>query len=438
MSEAYLYQIIINLNVTGQLLLSALIFYLPLGRKRHFALRLLLSLLCGAGLLLVAVLIRVAWNALLTRFVMRLLQFAIPLVLVLLCYEGGIYVKLKTWCAGVAAMEIGAALFSFVLAAFGVDERVTISFRNTANLQWFDWAIYYALHIVIYVGIYLLFGRKKPEELDRSGRSSTLLLAFGCLLFLTVPDCISNEYRFDSYPLFLVNRVYLLALAAFILAICTSIEFQSRYRTDMEILDQVLVEERKQYGQMKDNMDMINLRCHDLKHQLDDFSDKLTAREIESLRDAMDFYDSNIKTGCEVLDVVLHIHQPVCRAEGIELTCLADGACLSFVRTRHLYSLFNNAIGNAIEAVKKLDNSEMRTISVTVARQNDNAVIEVTNFFDGKPIEISGTSKADRSRHGFGTMSMRYIAESYGGQLRTQTEGQLYCLTISLPIPKGL
>ena len=438
MSEAYLYQIIINLNVTCQLLLSALIFYLPLGRKRHFVLRLLLSLLCGAGLLLVAVLIRVAWNVLLTRFVMRLLQFAIPLVLVLLCYEGGIYMKLKTWCASIASMEIGAALFTFLLAAFGVDERETISFWNTENVRIWDWVFYYVLHVAIYVGIYLLFGRKKPEELDRSGRSSTLLLAFGCLLFLTVPDCISNEYRFDSYPLFLVNRVYLLALAAFILAICTSIEFQSRYRTDMEILDQVLIEERKQYGQMKENMDMINLRCHDLKHQLDDFSDKLTDREIESLRDAMDFYDSNIKTGCEVLDVVLHIHQPVCRAEGIELTCLADGACLSFVRTRHLYSLFNNAIGNAIEAVKKLDKPEMRTISVTVAQQSGNAVIEVTNFFDGKPIRANGTSKTDRSRHGFGTMSMRYIAESYGGQIRTQTEGQLYCLTISLPQPKSL
>ncbi len=96
MSESYLYQIIINLNVTCQLLLSAVIFYLPLGRKRYFTLRLLLSLLCGAVLLFAAVLIRVAWNVLLTRFVMRLLQFAIPLVLVLLCYEGGIYMKLKT------------------------------------------------------------------------------------------------------------------------------------------------------------------------------------------------------------------------------------------------------------------------------------------------------------------------------------------------------
>jgi hypothetical protein len=438
MSDGVLYQIIINLNVTCQLLLSALIFCRPLQRKRLFLLLVLLSAMCGTVLLLCAVQLRILWNVLLTRFAMRLLQFSIPLIFVLLCYEGGIYIKLKTWCASVATMEISAALFSFLLALCGVDERLTISFRNTTNLRWYDWAVYYVLHIIIYLGIYFMFGRKKPEELDRSGKSSTILLAFGCLLFLTIPDCISNEYRFASYPLFLVNRVYLLALASFILSICTSIEFQSRYRTDMEILDQVLIEERKQYGQLKENMDVINVRCHDLKHQLEDFSDKLTEREIESLRDAMDFYDSNIKTGCEVLDVVLHVHQPVCRAEGIELTCLADGSCLSFMRTRHLYSLFNNAIGNAIEAVKKLDNPAMRTISVTVAKQNDAAVIEVTNFFDGKPIEKNSTSKSDHNHHGFGTMSMRYIAESYGGHIRTYTEGQLYCVTVILPTPKNL
>ena len=437
MPQEYLYQIIINLNIVAQLILSAFFFCLPLQRRRRFPLMLAAALLCAAALFFCAVHIRIVWNVLPTRFVMRLLQFCIPLVFILLCYEGGISMKLKTWCAGIASMEIAAALFTFLLALFSVDERVTISFRGDHVDAW-DWILYYVLHIAIYAATYLLFGHKKPEELDRSGQKNTLLLAFGCVLFLTFPDCISNEYRFDSYPLFLVNRVYLLALASFILAICTSIEFQSRYRMDMEILDQVLVEERKQYQQMKENMDMINLRCHDLRHQLDDYSDRLTAREIDTLREAMDFYDSNIKTGCEVLDVVLHVHQPVCRAEGIELTCLADGACLSFVCTRHLYSLFNNAIGNAIEAVKKLEDRSMRTISITVERQGKAAVITVTNYFDGKQPQPGHTTKSDRGRHGFGTMSMRYIAESYGGTLASQTQGRLYCLTITLPISESL
>ena len=134
MSDGVLYQLIINLNVTCQLLLSALIFCRPLQRKRLFLLLVLLSAMCGTVLLLCAVQLRILWNVLLTRFAMRLLQFSIPLIFVLLCYEGGIYIKLKTWCASVATMEISAALFSFLLALCGVDERLTISFRNTTKL----------------------------------------------------------------------------------------------------------------------------------------------------------------------------------------------------------------------------------------------------------------------------------------------------------------
>ena len=83
-----------------------------------------------------------------------------------------------------------------------------------------------------------------------------------------------------------------------------------------------------------------------------------------------------------------------------------------------------------------LKDPEKRAISVTVERQKELAVIEVTNYFDGRLIPAGATSKSDRSRHGFGTMSMRYIAESYSGKVLTHTEGELYCLRIELPVPK--
>ncbi|MBQ4381193.1 MAG: sensor histidine kinase [Oscillospiraceae bacterium] len=437
MDAKLLYQLIIQVNVTAQMVLAAAFFCLSLVRKRRFGLWLALSLLLAGGVLSLSIGLRLWANNLLTRFLMRIMQFSVPLIFILLCFDVNLSTKLKTWCAGIASMELGAALFSFLLALFRVDEKETISFFSRSP-EPIDWVIYYTIHLAIYGAIYYLFGRKSREELDRSSRRSTLVLALVCLLFLTVPDCISNEYRQVSYTLFLVNRIYLLALASFILAICTSIEFQSRYRADMEIMDQVLREERKQYEQIKENMAAVNMKCHDLRHQLDDFSGRLTESEIASLRESMDFYDMNIKTGCEVLDVVIHTAMLSCRAEGIELSCLADGKILNFMRTRHLFSLFNNAVSNAIEAVRKLSDPEKKVISVTVERQGDSALIEVTNYFDGAPVSPGQTSKADRSRHGFGTMSMRYIAKIYGGTLSVSTAGELYCLDIRVPLPRDL
>lgn len=339
-------------------------------------------------------------------------------------------------------MEMGAALYSMLLAVLGVDERVTIClYDGTKSPGLLDWILYYAIHLLVYLVVYKLVRPPRNDGMDRTGHLSTTLLTLACLLFLTVPDCVSNEFRAQGWPMFFVNRIYLLALSIFILTLCSGIELQSYYRIKMTVMEQVVARERKQYQQMKENIDVINLRCHDLKHQLDGISGKLTSDEINTLRDAMDLYDRNIKTGCEVLDVVIYLSQLTCEKEGIELTCLADGSVLGFMNTSHIYSLFNNAIGNALEAVSKLDNQEKRVISVTVAIQGEQLLIEVTNYFSGILTgtgSLPETTKRDRSHHGFGTMSMRYIADLYGGSMSIQTQRDIFNLRIVIPIPPAV
>ena len=434
LQDSYTYQLVVNLTVAMQLIISGLFFLHPLKKRRQFALRLALAFCCCALVYTAAVWMRMLSPTLLTRFVMRLMQFSMPLIISFFACDCQLFVRIKVWCAGVAAMEAGAAVYSLFLAVLRVDERTSISIFPP-QYQWLNWTIYVLIRLLVYGLLYHFLGRKMPEEQGKKTRTATVFLALGCLLFLTIPDCVSNEYKALSYLLYLTNKLYLLALAAFILAICTSIEFHSRVQVDMEIMDQVLHEERKQYQRMKENMDVINMRCHDLRHQLDHFAGKLTDQEVEELRGAMDFYDANIKTGCEVLDVVLHTCQLSAREDGIEITCMADGSCLNFMRTRHLYSLFSNALGNAMEAVRKLPDPGMRTIGISVEKRDGNAVIEITNYFGGTPQPEGGTTKGDKHRHGFGTMSMRYIAESYGGSLQVHTGNGLYMLVITIPIP---
>ena len=436
MSNEYFTQLVVNLTVSMQLIVSGLLFLHPLSKRPRFPLRLILSLCCCALIYTAAVSMRLQAPTLATRFAMRLMQFSMPLVISFFTRDCQLFVRLKVWCAGIGAMEAGSAVYSLFLAALGVDERTSIQVFPAA-LPGLNWAVYALVRLAVYIPLYWYLGRKMPEQQHKKIHRATVALAIGCLLFLTVPDCVSQEYRDISYPLFLTNRLYLLALSIFVLAICTSIEFHSRVQVDMEIMDQVLHEERKQYQRMKENMDIINMRCHDLRHQLDHVAGRLTDQEVETLRGAMDFYDANIKTGCEVLDVVLHTCQMAAREEGIEITCLADGSCLSFIRTRHLYSLFSNALGNAMEAVRKLSDPAKRTIGITVERRDGNAVIEVTNYYEGTAPREGGTTKSDKHRHGFGTMSMRYIAESYGGTTQVQTGSGIYMLVVTIPIPEN-
>lgn len=433
----FLREMSMQANMMVQLVISGLIFGAALPKRRWYPFRLLLSLLICAGLTLALTQLRLRYLVLATRFLMRLVQFSMPLTVILLCRRGNIFSLLKTWCAGIAAMEIAASLYSLLLAVMGIDERVSIRIfdfgRTTTSI--FDWLFYFAIHIFIYFALFRLTNFRHAEDMDRRSRVFTTALTLACVVFLTVPDCMSNEYRMVSYPLFLVNRLYLLVLAAFILALCSSIEFQSHYRINMTIMDQVLSEERKQYQQLKDNIGIINILCHDLRHRLEQFSGRLTDEEIESLRSAMNIYDSTVKTGNEVLDVVFHLNSMACQKDGIQFSFLADGAVLNFVEARHLYALFNNAISNAMEAAHKLDDPDKRVISVSVSQEGEIAEIEIFNFFDGRLPDAWDTTKSERHLHGFGTKSMQYIVQLYSGSLFVQIRKDIYNLHISIPIP---
>ena len=68
--------------------------------------------------------------------------------------------------------------------------------------------------------------------------------------------------------------------------------------------------------------------------------------------------------------------------ESIELTTLVNGAELSFMDDVDLYSLFGNALNNAIHATKKLPEKE-RFITMTVSSGGGTTTIHIENSFSG-------------------------------------------------------
>ena len=436
----YAYQFSILAANELQFMAAALFFCWKFHRKDHFWLRLIAGLIAELGLLWLGTVVRTKWEGLSPRIAVTLLQYVSTLPLLMLCLDEEKNVLLKAWCSSVAAKEIAGTVYPLLQFILGYDSHATIQILPFPDLPLdVAWLVYYGVHFLIYALIWLGVRRYFKESFDSAARRSGVFLSVAALLTLGVLGAVTSHYRDESPVLYLCVRMFAMAVAALILMTYAGIEFRSRSRADMAIMEHVLSEERKQFAQMKENIDIINMRCHDLKHQLDDFSGRLTDREISELREAMDIYDRNIRTGCEALDVVLYIHQLTCRKEGIILTCLADGSVLSFMRTRHIYALFNNAISNALEAVRKVSAPEKRVIGVTVESGANTAEIEITNYYEGT-IQLNGplpqTSKEDRHHHGFGTRSMRYIAEQYHGAMTVEARKNIYTLHVSLPVPK--
>lgn len=85
-----------------------------------------------------------------------------------------------------------------------------------------------------------------------------------------------------------------------------------------------------------------------------------------------------------------------------------------------------------------MEEREKRVVSLSVAQCSGQVIIEVTNFFDGVFTQSGDrprTTKRDKGRHGFGIMSMRYVAELYGGSMSIQTQRDIFNLRVSIPIP---
>ena len=222
------------------------------------------------------------------------------------------------------------------------------------------------------------------------------------------------------------------------------IEFDVFQRSSMEqeqqILEQLMVEREKQQRLSQENVELINVKCHDLKRQIAALremgSSEERDRSIAELEQAVLIYDSAVRTGNRTLDTLLTEKSLTCEGRGIELTCLVDGECLEGIGAVDLFALFGNALDNAIEACAKLPNPDDRLISLRVERQGSLARIDVENTCEGTVELVDGlpvTTKDDVNYHGFGVRSIQMVVERHGGNMVITPGDGSFLLSILLP-----
>lgn len=217
----------------------------------------------------------------------------------------------------------------------------------------------------------------------------------------------------------------------------------SALNKEKEIISQLLHERQKQYNLSKENIEIINQKCHDLKHQLQALKEipgDDRVQYIQEVEESIQFYDSVLKTNNEVVNTILSEKSLYCEKHNIHLSCIVDAEHLDFMSTMDIYAILGNALDNAIECVRKYSDIEKRIISLTIAAQDSFLCIQTNNYIEtelefenGLPVSIK---KKNRAYHGFGMKSMKHLTEKYGGTLYTNIENGIFMLQIILPMPK--
>ena len=218
---------------------------------------------------------------------------------------------------------------------------------------------------------------------------------------------------------------------------------RGRLRRENAILDQLRAGEERQYELDRSAMEMINIKCHDLKHRLialRDMHGEEQARALQDVENAANIYDAVVQTGCKPLDLIIKNKVLLCEKYGIRFFYMADGEKLSFMSAVDIYSLFGNALDNAIAASQQVEDESRRLINLAVAARGRLLPIHVENYTAQEPaIGADGlprTTKADAANHGFGMISMRRTAESYGGVMSVSCKNHIFSLDMTIPIKK--
>lgn len=203
-------------------------------------------------------------------------------------------------------------------------------------------------------------------------------------------------------------------------------------------LDRMILEQKKKFESERTNINLINIKCHDLKHQLASLQGKMSKEEIKETVQALNIYDSTIHTGNEAIDIVLASKQATLKNNAISLSCLLDGSQLAYIPAYEIYSIFGNAIDNAIEGVLPLP-VEKRRIHITQEQRGNFFCVQIKNYFDGKIDFEDGlpkTRKEDELYHGYGVKSMKLIMDKYHGSLTFSAKDDVFYLTLLFLLPE--
>ena len=340
---------------------------------------------------------------------------------------------------GYTTEHIAYELYLFIVTAFGIvnGENGIYSFQNKfLFINYQDAICYFASYLVIYFFAYLFFARKiKGNEGIRI--NNPLFLIIG-IIFIFI-DITLNAFV-DNYSKINFDKTYICTIAIINILLCIMFEFfafetstRQELRKNLDVISQMKYNEEKQYELSKENIALINQKCHDLKYFIRNYGNNqtLNPQVIEEISQSIEIFDSNIKTGNNALDIIFTEKSLLCYKNNIRFTCIADGKLLSFMDDVDAYSLFGNLVDNAIEALK--DEAQKRVISLIIKGQGDFVSISIQNFFSKKLHFENGlpiTTKKDKNYHGYGMKSIKMICEKYNGTLSINTNDNIFSVNI--------
>lgn len=406
--------------------ISCLVFLLPLRRKTHFKVRLILSgavcvlILSGVYYLIENLTDWSYWGQVPLLFI----TYFSAVLIFYNCVKGKGF---GLWYCGVW----GTMTFLLVL-----ETSYVLCSPLLGDLG--NWLLKILFSVAVNVAIGLTLARWMPEKGQYQIGPRQMVSAW---VFCIMSENLFIYAKVDpGAALFnIVLQFYCITL----LYLQSALFKKSSMRKELETIQLLWHQQKGQYQLSKETIELINHKCHDLKHQVQAIravkDEKERETYLEKIEKSVQIYSAIVRTGNEILDTILTEKSLICENSGIHINCVADGSLLAFMNPVDLYTLFGNALDNAIEAVRKLESKEKRVIDIMLYERQNFLMLQIVNpmcgevkFEDGLPL----TTKAKNGYHGYGMKSMLHTIQKYEGHLTTEVKNGCFYFNVMLPLER--
>ncbi len=297
----------------------------------------------------------------------------------------------------------------------------------------FTWA--HHMEVSITRGVFIL-------EINRHELWAAVAIAAAVFAFSNLSFVFSNT----PFSAGITADVFYIRTLVDIAGIMILYVYQSRIcellaEKELRNIQAMLKAQYDKYRNYQTTFDLINMKYHDLKHQIAglraNMSDEERSKWIDSLEQELESYSPELETGNSVLDTLIAGKMMNCRANKIKITCVADGDLLDFMHVADICTIFGNALDNAFESVAMIEDPEKRLIHISISPKKNFILIQVINYCENTITISNGypvTTKADKGSHGFGLKSIRYTVEKYHGTLTFELKDNWFELRILIPM----
>ena len=347
-----------------------------------------------------------------------------------------------------AAQNLFYKIF-LIIWCFIEQYRLTVNWGDLYELYYR--LLYYFIFAAIATGVYFILLRPTIKRIGESDLNYKMLIAALVVLGITVIVCsvedlffyvLSSEKEnvFDYYPYYVLRQtsnIFSAVSCLIVMLLMSKTLVERQLEHEIKYLQYLIRQGERQYEISKDTIDMINVKCHDIKYKISDLlkgSNSISNELINDLQKSIAIYDSKIETGNTILNLLFTEKSLYCEQNKITFSCMADGSKLGFMSDGDLYCLFANLTDNALEAVSKLNDEDKRVINIIVKSQGTLVIVQAENYFseelNRKTDDELSTTKADAVEHGYGMKSMQLIVRKYGGEMTWKADGDIFKVTM--------